>query len=88
MPRSRITSKGQITVPKEVRERLGVTPGDELEFAYEGERLEVRAVRRRRLDDFKGLFRMTRGLAFEQERARAWAAQTRRLRKGARDGGR
>lgn len=29
---SKITSKGQVTIPKRVRERLGVRPGDELEF--------------------------------------------------------
>ncbi|VAW88704.1 COGs COG2002 [hydrothermal vent metagenome] len=27
-----ITSKGQITIPKSVRERLGVSPGDRVEF--------------------------------------------------------
>jgi len=27
-----ITSKGQITIPKPVRERLGVHPGDRVEF--------------------------------------------------------
>ena len=31
-PVVRITSKGQLTVPKRVREKLGVAPGDELEF--------------------------------------------------------
>ena len=31
----KITSKGQITIPKRVRERLGVRPGDEIEFAEE-----------------------------------------------------
>jgi AbrB family looped-hinge helix DNA binding protein len=30
--RSRITSQGQITVPKAVRDQLGAKPGDELEF--------------------------------------------------------
>ncbi|MFC4447577.1 AbrB/MazE/SpoVT family DNA-binding domain-containing protein [Halorussus aquaticus] len=29
---SRVTSKGQVTIPKEVRERLGIRPGDEIEF--------------------------------------------------------
>ena len=35
MSKSRITTKGQVTVPKEVRERLGLLPGDELEFVEE-----------------------------------------------------
>lgn len=29
---ARMTSKGQLTVPKAVRERLGLRPGDEVEF--------------------------------------------------------
>jgi AbrB family looped-hinge helix DNA binding protein len=30
--RAKITSRGQITIPKDVRERLGLRPGDEVEF--------------------------------------------------------
>ena len=32
---AKITSKGQITLPKEVRRRLGVGPGDQVEFVEE-----------------------------------------------------
>jgi|AP82_1055514.scaffolds.fasta_scaffold23032_2 AbrB family looped-hinge helix DNA binding protein len=32
MPKVKMTSKGQVTIPKEVRKRLGMCPGDELEF--------------------------------------------------------
>ena len=34
--RARMTSKGQLTVPKAVRESLGVKAGDELEFVQDG----------------------------------------------------
>lgn len=27
-----VTSKGQVTIPKDVRDRLGIGPGDQLEF--------------------------------------------------------
>lgn len=30
--RARITSKGQLTLPKQVRDRHGLKPGDEVEF--------------------------------------------------------
>ena len=30
--RSRLTSKCQVTVPKAVRDRMGLKPGDEIEF--------------------------------------------------------
>lgn len=87
MARARVTSKGQITVPKEVRERLGVEPGDILEFRREGDRLEVAALRRRRLREFRGLFRVSRAVPYEGERAQAWAAQTRRLGRRRRNAG-
>lgn len=32
MAKSRLTSKGQVTIPKNVREQLGLQPGDEIEF--------------------------------------------------------
>ncbi|MBM3943529.1 MAG: AbrB/MazE/SpoVT family DNA-binding domain-containing protein [SAR202 cluster bacterium] len=35
MAKTRVTSKGQVTIPKEVRERLGLRPGDEVEFIEE-----------------------------------------------------
>ncbi|GIK50308.1 MAG: AbrB family transcriptional regulator [Alphaproteobacteria bacterium] len=31
-PMSSVTIKGQVTIPKAVRERLGVKPGDEVKF--------------------------------------------------------
>lgn len=42
---ARITSKGQVTVPHEVRRALGVRTGDRLLFEKEGAEFRVRAVR-------------------------------------------
>jgi AbrB family looped-hinge helix DNA binding protein len=39
---SRLTAQGQISVPTEVRRRLGVGPGSVLEWDQEGERIVVR----------------------------------------------
>jgi looped-hinge helix DNA binding domain, AbrB family len=41
MPRSTITSKGQTTVPKEVREALDVGPGDKITWEVNGGRVSV-----------------------------------------------
>jgi antitoxin PrlF len=35
MSKTKITTKGQITVPKQVRDRMGLRTGDELEFIEE-----------------------------------------------------
>lgn len=42
---ARITSKGQITVPREVRRILGVRAGDRLLFESDGNGVRVRPVR-------------------------------------------
>jgi AbrB family looped-hinge helix DNA binding protein len=36
---SRVSEKGQVTVPKSLRERLDIRPGDELDFVEENGRL-------------------------------------------------
>jgi antitoxin PrlF len=38
---ARVTSKGQVTVPKAVREALGIKEGDEIVFRVEGNRAIV-----------------------------------------------
>jgi AbrB family looped-hinge helix DNA binding protein len=38
----RLTSKGQVTIPLDIRERLGLTPGSEVEFEIVGDSVRVR----------------------------------------------
>jgi antitoxin PrlF len=42
---STISSKGQITVPQEIRKRLGLAPGDRVEFVIEQDRTVIRPAR-------------------------------------------
>jgi AbrB family looped-hinge helix DNA binding protein len=44
-PSSTISSKGQVTVPIEVRHRLGLRPGDRVEFVFEDGRTVLRPAR-------------------------------------------
>ena len=37
----RITSKGQVTVPKHMRDKLGIGPGDDIGFREEGQAVIV-----------------------------------------------
>jgi AbrB family looped-hinge helix DNA binding protein len=39
---SQLTSKGQVTIPKDVRIRLGLKEGERVEFVTEGERTIIR----------------------------------------------
>ena len=43
---AKITSKGQITIPREVRRRLGVRAGDRLQFEEDGNGVRVTAIRK------------------------------------------
>ena len=42
----RITSKGQVTIPQEIRERLGLLPYSEVEFEVDGDSVRLRKARR------------------------------------------
>ena len=37
-----VTSKGQVTIPKEVRQRLGIRQGSRIEFLLVGDHVELR----------------------------------------------
>ena len=41
---AKVTSKGQVTVPREIRRRLGVRAGDRLLFEEDGEGVRLTAV--------------------------------------------
>ena len=44
----RITSKGQVTIPAEIREQAGLLPNTEVEFTYDGETVRLRRARGKR----------------------------------------
>ena len=52
MLESTLTSKGQTTLPKEVREALGLKPGDKVRYLVTGD--EVRVVKPRPLGELAG----------------------------------
>ncbi len=57
MATATLTSKGQTTIPKEIRERLNLKPGDRIEFVVEdGDRVVLRP-RNRSLDDLVGMLK-------------------------------
>lgn len=42
-----VTSKGQVTIPKRVRQALGITPGSKVEFDLKGGSASLKLVKRR-----------------------------------------
>jgi AbrB family looped-hinge helix DNA binding protein len=61
MIRSRISPKGQITLPKTVREAIGAGPGDTVVYEIEGG-----AVRLRRVDPFDVEFHEALGRTLDE----------------------
>lgn len=42
MEATSVTSKGQVTIPKELRQRLGIRQGSRIEFLLVGDHVEMR----------------------------------------------
>jgi AbrB family looped-hinge helix DNA binding protein len=61
MPVSRITSKGQVTIPSEIRKALDIEQGDDLLFELGADQTaRLRVVKRQKLSDFYGSLRTER----------------------------
>lgn len=39
---AKITSKGQVVIPQEIRKKVGLKPGDLVEFEVEGDRIIIK----------------------------------------------
>ena len=39
-----VTSKGQVTIPKSVRQQLGICQGSQIEFVVMGDKVELRCL--------------------------------------------
>lgn len=50
MDKATVTGKGQVTLPRRIRERLGIETGDKLLFDIEGSELRIRVVHVRKID--------------------------------------
>lgn len=51
LAQSKVTAQGQISVPAEVRKKLGLGPGSVLEWSEEGEKIVVRKAGRYSSED-------------------------------------
>lgn len=72
--RTRVTSKGQVTLPVALRRRLAIEAGDDLVFDETPDGVALRVVHRRKLGDFLGAVPVE-GTATDHAAERAAAAE-------------
>jgi AbrB family looped-hinge helix DNA binding protein len=72
--RSKVTSKGQVTLPVALRRRLAIEAGDDLVFEETADGAAMRVVHRRRLGEFLGAVPID-GAATDHAGERAAAAK-------------
>lgn len=60
MGKAKITFKGQVTIPKEVRDALGIGEGDSVIFRVEKDRAILNPLKKKTLKDFYGVLPATR----------------------------
>ena len=71
-----LTSKGQITIPREVRRALGLRTGDKVLFDGDGADIRVRPVRRRSaFSKYRGIGNP--GIASGKKSVNKWLAEIR-----------
>jgi len=71
MVKSRISSKGQVTLPKAIREALGLRPGEEVVFELRNDEVVLRPRRRVPLEALLGRLKGERGFPGEEKEKRA-----------------
>ena len=68
--RARVTSKGQVTIPKAVRRALGIREGDSLLFDLEDGDVRLRIERKPvSFADYEGAWREGKGMSVEEVNA-------------------
>jgi len=57
----RVTTKGQVTIPQHIREKLGILPATEIEFVEDKDRVYI--VKKKDPENRNNKFRRLRGVA-------------------------
>ena len=76
---STVTSKGQVTIPKRIREAFHINSSDKVDFSYEGQRIIVVPVKT--LKDLRGAVKAKGAGSFFTERAKAKSIVAKRIMK-------
>ena len=79
MSTATLTSKGQTTIPKDIRDGLSLEPGDKLDFHLLSNASATLRVRRGSLDDFIGILHVPGRKAMTVDDVKTAIAKTLRL---------
>jgi len=60
---TRLSSKGQVVIPEDVREKLGLKPGDQFVVFGEGDVVILKTISRPSMKEFDGLVEKVRSQA-------------------------
>jgi len=74
---STVTTKGQVTIPKHIRDRLGIKPNDRVDFVVEDDRAVLSLVKP--LRDLRGSVKALSGSSLTSERRKAKRAVASRV---------
>ena len=66
MVMAKVTYKGQVTIPKTIRQQLGIEDGDSVLFQFEEGKVIMKRVKRANLLDLYGAFPATRPFPGEE----------------------
>ncbi len=67
MTTTRVTSKGQVTIPKHVRDKMGIRPGDEVEFVpQDGQFVLQRRIQEDPFRKWRGAFKRLAGVDVDE----------------------
>ena len=78
MPIMKLSSKGQLVLPKEVRDQLGIQPGAALRVVVSGAKIEIEQLPKRLSERLYGRFAGTSLVqSLEADHAREIASKTR-----------
>lgn len=72
-----VTSKGQVTIPKEIRQALGIKEGDKVIFLVQGKQAVIKKVPAERLSDILSRHKRSPedSLAFQKRMREEWQSK-------------
>ena len=65
---TRVTTKGQVTIPSTIRSAMNIEAGDSVIFRVEGNEVVMIPVKRKSLTELYGVFHVDKRLDFAEER--------------------